>query len=278
MTDYLDHPIDFNNPSIASTIDEVSYWASRFADLMFRHLELRPNLNVLDIGCATGVPLFELAHMHDASCQFTGVDIWQEALDRAQFKLDVYGLPNVKLLKIDGNTLPFSDAHFDLIISNLGVNNFDNPQSMLAECVRVAKPNARFVITTNIVGHMHEFYDVYRAVLQDFGKPEYLERLAANEAHRGTRESHIRLIESAGFQISKVVEDTFAFRYLDGSAFLRHWFIRLGFLDQWRKVVDQDDERVIFADLEAWLNMLAQERSELKMTIPMLYVEAVKSS
>src|SRR5690349_21148692 len=92
MTDYLDHPIDFNNPAIASAIDEVSYWASHFADLIFRHLELRPNLNVLDIGCATGVPLFELAHMHGASSQFTGVDIWQEALDRAQSKLEVFGL------------------------------------------------------------------------------------------------------------------------------------------------------------------------------------------
>jgi arsenite methyltransferase len=274
MTDYLDQPIDFNNSTIAAAFDEVSFWAAHFADLIFRHLELRHNINALDIGCATGVPLIELAQMHGATCQFTGVDIWQEALDRAQFKLDAYGLTNVKLLKIDGNSLPFPDAHFDLIVSNLGVNNFDNPQAMLAECARVAKPNARIVITTNIVGHMQEFYEVYRAVLQDFGNAEYLERLDANIAHRGTRASHVQLIESGGFHISKVIEDSFAFRYLDGSAFLRHWFVRLGFLEAWQKVVDKADERAIFTDLEARLNTLAQEHSELKLTIPMLYVEA----
>ncbi len=275
--DYLDNPIDFNNPRIASVFDEVSYWASHFAHLIFQHLELRPNLNVLDIGCGTGVPLFELAHIHGSTCQFTGVDIWQEALDRAALKLDVYGLTNVTLLKIDGNTLPFPDAHFDLIVSNLGVNNFDNPEAMLTQCARIAKRDARLVITTNIVGHMREFYEIYRQVLTDFGKPEYLERLAANEEHRSTRESLTRRLENADFRISKVIEDSFTLRYLDGRAFLHHWFIRLGFIDQWRKVVDKDDERAVFADLETRLNEYAQRHGELKLTVPMLYVEGIRA-
>ncbi|MFN8371961.1 MAG: hypothetical protein U0694_03675 [Anaerolineae bacterium] len=50
MTDYLDQSIDFNNPQIAAIFDEVSYWGSHFTALLFRHLELRPNLNVLDLG------------------------------------------------------------------------------------------------------------------------------------------------------------------------------------------------------------------------------------
>ncbi|MFN8371960.1 MAG: methyltransferase domain-containing protein [Anaerolineae bacterium] len=226
---------------------------------------------------ATGVPLFELAHMHGTSCHFTGVDIWQAALDRAQFKLNAYGLTNITLQKIDGHNLPFPDAHFDLFISNLGVNNFDDPQAMLAECARVAKPGARLVLTTNIIGHMREFYDVYRAVLKDFGKPEYLERLAHNEAHRGTPSAHTRLVEYAGFRVSKIIEDSFTLRYLDGSAFFRHWLIRLGFLDQWRAIVDKADERAVFTNLEARLNTLAQQRSGLTMTIPMLYVEGIRA-
>src|SRR5262249_51184987 len=155
----------------------------------------------------------------------------------------VYQLPNVRLVKLSDDTLPFLDDHFDLLTCNLGLNNFQHPQAVLAECARVTKKGARFIATTNIKGHMHEFYAIYPGLLSDFGNPVYLERLAANEDHRGTRESHTQLIEEAGFQIRRVVSDEFTLRYLDGSALLRHSITRFGFLRGWRGVVDAQDER-----------------------------------
>ncbi|HYR30141.1 MAG TPA: methyltransferase domain-containing protein, partial [Thermoanaerobaculia bacterium] len=74
--------------------DETSFWASRFGALLFDNLELRPNVAGLDVGCATGFPLFELAHVHGPSSHFVGIDPWAAAIARAERKREVYGLTN----------------------------------------------------------------------------------------------------------------------------------------------------------------------------------------
>ena len=74
----------------------------------------------------------------------------------------------------------------------------------------------------------------------------------------------------------KTERRTAAMRFTDGSALLNHYFIKLGFLDGWKTVLDPGDQARVFARLEMKLNALAQARGELKLTIPMAYVEAVR--
>ena len=65
-------------------------------------------------------------------------------------------------------------------------------------------------------------------------------------------------------------------RFVDGSAMLRHSFIRIGFLDAWREVAGKKDEQEVFARLEGNLNRLAKAQEELRLTIPMAYIEGEK--
>ncbi len=271
MTDYLDRKVDFDDSNTASIWDELSYWSSHFGALLFKHLDPAGGITILDLACGAGFPLFELAHTHGDSCRLLGVDPWSAALHRAAVKLRTYGLKNVHLIRADGARLPLPDGCCDLIVSNLGLNNFENPRAVLAACYRVARPQARIVLTTNIKGHMREFYDVYQELLA--GNAAYLDKLVAHEDHRGTVDSVCALVGDAGFQISKVVVDRFYLRFVDGSAMLRHNLVVVGFLDAWRSVVDPGEERAIFAALEERLNQLALQEGELKLTIPMLYVE-----
>ena len=74
----------------------------------------------------------------------------------------------------------------------------------------------------------------------------------------------------------KIREDRFHLRYLDGSALFNHSLTQLGFLDGWRRVVDQEDEERVFALLENRLNQLASTAGELRLTVPMLYLEGEK--
>jgi hypothetical protein len=97
-----------------------------------------------------------------------------------------------------------------------------------------------------------------------------------NEVHRGTEESLSDLLQERGFRIIKVREDSFQLRYLDGSALFNHPLTKLGFLDGWRRVVDQEDEEQVFALLENKLNQIASAQGELRMTVPMLYLEGEK--
>lgn len=276
MPNFLHVTYDLNDPDLASVVDQVSLWAAHFGLFLLSHLELRPNQNILDVACGTGFPLFELAQMHGASCQVTGVDNWKQAVERARLKANKYQCPNVQILEADATQLPFEDGTFDLIVSNLGVNNFTDPEAVMAECFRVAKARARLVLTTNTTGHMSEFYDVYRQVLRELQKPIYLERLQAHEAHRGTKETLSAMLQAAGFRVVKIREDRFHLRYLDGSALFNHSLTQLGFLGGWRRVVDQEDEEHVFALLENRLNQLAATSGELRMTVPMLYLEGQK--
>ena len=179
-------------------------------------------------------------------------------------------------MEADAAHLPFEDETFDLIVSHLGINNFTEPEAVLAECFRVARPKAHLVLTTNPVGHMSEFYEVFRATLRELQKPAYLERLQVNEAHRGTKESTSNLLQAVGFRVVKIREESFQFRYLDGSALFNHILTKVGFLEGWRRVVDPEDEQHVFAILENKLNQMASVQGELQMTVRMLYLEAEK--
>jgi arsenite methyltransferase len=276
MPDFLSVAYDLNDPDIASVVDQVSLWAARFGFFLLSHLDLRPNLNILDVACGTGFPLFELAQMYGASCQVTGIDIWKQGLARARLKARTYHCPNVQILEADASQLPFAGATFDLIVSNLGANNFTDPAAVLAECFRVTKPGARLVLTTNPMGHLSEFYEVFHQILRELGNRASSERLQAHEAHRGTKESLSDLLQAAGFRVVRIEEDRFHLRYLDGSAFFHHFLTQLGFLEGWRPVVDQEDEERVFALLESKLNQMAWAAGELRMTVPMLYLEGEK--
>jgi SAM-dependent methyltransferase len=167
--------------------------------------------------------------------------------------------------------MPFSDATFDLIVSNFGVNNFDDRAAAIRECRRVAKPGVTLALTTNLQGHMREFYEVFANVVRD--DAEATKRLREHIDHRATIASVRELLEDGGFAITRVIERESVMRFANGTALLNHYFIKLGFLDAWKKVVP-GNERDVFARLRDALDDLASRNGELRLTVPMAYVEA----
>jgi arsenite methyltransferase len=243
--------------------DETSLWSARFGTLLLEHLELRPIVRGLDVGCATGFPLFELAFVHGPGSYWTGIDPWAEAIRRAHRKNGVYGLTNVELHVGDGAQMPFADQSFDLLVSNLGINNFDDPDAVMRECFRVAKRGARIALTTNVTGHMAEFYELFRAAA-----PSHAEAITIQEQHRGSRETVADLLGRAGFEVTRMIEDEFFLKFASGTAMFRHFLVQF-FVEGWRSVVDDD---AVYARLEEQLNAA----SPLRFRIPMLYAEAVR--
>ncbi|MEQ8676762.1 MAG: class I SAM-dependent methyltransferase [Aggregatilineales bacterium] len=268
-----DFPFDFDDPHMAALLEDTPFWSARFGMMMMSHLPLAPNMQILDLACGTGFPLFQLASMFGPSSHITGLDIWKEGLNHAEKRRAHFGIENVSLVHLDGDHYPFPDDHFDWVVSNLGVNNFDNPQSALAECARVLKPDGRIAITTNLTGHMQAFYTVFRAVLKDHKNQTYLQRLTAHEAHRGTVKSHANLLSSAGFIGEKAVEDQFILRFLDGSALFSYPLIRFAFMPAWLGIIDEDEQDSIMEAVENRLNEVATVDGEIRLSIPMLYLQ-----
>jgi arsenite methyltransferase len=272
VTDYLDRQIGLDE--IADVFGEAQLWASRFGALLLDQLPLAPDATVLDLGCATGFPLFELAHVLGPRCRAVGADVWTKALGEAERRRRIYALSNAALAGADGAALPFRGGSFGLIVSNLGVNNFALPDRVLAECVRVLRPGGTLALTTNLAGHMREVYDVLRAVVTDAGDAGAVERLAADEARRGTEASITGWIERSGLRVRRTVRSAFTLRYAGGGALLRHWLTRIGFLPAWRAALGPERERALLAEAERRLDALAAREGELRGTVPMLYLEA----
>lgn len=277
-THYLRQEIDINDASVVSAFDQASIWSMEFGRFMLRHLELRPGIQGLDLGCGTGYPLLELAHAHGSSSHFTGVDIWGTAVARAREKIPVYRLPNVRLIEPAGDRLPMDSESIDLVTGNLVLNNLERPDITLAECARVAKPGARIVMTTNLTGHMEEFYQVFESLLCERADAAALSRLTSHIAHRGTVATHCASLEQAGFTICRSIEDSWELRFLDGSSFLRSWFIGCGFLPSWKGIPAPEDLESVFIALEQRLNAVSERDGELRLTIPMVFIEGIKPS
>lgn len=273
---YLDRHFPLDNPQTVSIFDELSLWSSCFGRHLLDNVPLRKGMTILDVGCGTGFPLIELAQRFGPASRLVGIDPWEAALERAKWKKETYGLSNVELICADASKIPFPDKEFDLVVSNLGINNFEKPAAVLKECYRVLKRNGKICLTTNLEGHFMEFYSAFETTLRELGKEELLPKLKAQEQHRGTDETVRDLLEEARFSVLKIVKDRFYWRYADGSALFRHFLTEVGFLPGWRKILEGEDEAAIFSHLEKKLNEMAEWDGELKMTVPVLYIEAVR--
>ena len=100
--EYIDYKFE-DNEEFINTFDEAPLWSASFGLLLLKHLNLQPNLKVIDIGSGTGFPLLELAGRMGNSCQLYGIDPWKHANARAKQKIESYGLTNIEIIEGSAN-------------------------------------------------------------------------------------------------------------------------------------------------------------------------------
>jgi arsenite methyltransferase len=270
--DFLDFDPDFSAPAVVAAYDELPLWSAMFGLLLLDEVPLAGVRVALDVGCGTGFPLIELAERLGSGAHVHGLDPWSAGLARAREKIASRGTRNVSIHEGTATAMPFPDGTFDLIVSNLGVNNFDDRVEAVRECRRVTKPGATVALTTNLQGHMSEFYAIFDKVLDADGDESARHRLREHVEHRATVAGVRELLETNGFQVTRVVERSSRMRFANGTAFFNHHFIKLGFLDAWKKVVS-GRETETFRRLRDALDEAASRAGELSLTIPMAYIE-----
>jgi len=262
---FLDFDADFSSPRILAAYDELPLWSAMFGLLLLEEVPIANVRSALDVGCGTGFPLIELAERLGPEASVHGVDVWSAGLGRAREKIAARATPNVTLHECSAAAMPFPDASFDLIVSNLGVNNFDDRDAAIRECRRVAREGATFALTTNLQGHMQEFYDAFAEVLH--GDDASLRRLEEHIRHRATIPEVQQLLERHGFAVTRVVEREGVMRFANADALFNHHFIRLGFLDAWKNVVPGNEAAIFKA-------LCDRMKGEIRLTIPMAYFSA----
>ncbi len=260
---------DPDDPAVVSAFDELPLWSAPFGLRLLETVVLAPGMTVLDVGFGTGFPLLELARRLGPSSRVYGVDPWAGATARAQQKARTYGLGNVVILRAVAERLPLAPASVDLVLSNNGLNNVQDVAASLAECRRVSKPGAQMVLTQNLPETMRTFYEVYDSVLRECRLDSALPELRRHiHAKRPPLDEVRALVAAAGFETTRMSEGSFSLRFLDGTALLSHFFVRLGFLESWMAVPPAREVDRVFALLELRLNEFARRRGELRLDVP----------
>jgi arsenite methyltransferase len=241
MSFYLNEGFDLESADVVSVLDEIPIWSAPFGIKVLDVINYRQNITALDIGCGTGFPLIELAQRLGSSSRVYGIDPWSSAAERVRLKLNTMNIRNVTLLTQEAETLPFEENTFDLIVSNNGINNVQDADKVLSECKRTLKPGGQFVMSVNLPGTMIEFYDIFRRTLSNRGMTEDLKAVDSHiYSKRKPLEEHKEKLCS-NFIIENIIEDSFAMRYSSGTAFLNHYFIKLAFLESWKKIVPEEN-------------------------------------
>ena len=273
MTGYLKAHYDLDDPDVISILDEISIWSAPFARKMLEIVPLRRGMKVLDVGCGMGFPLIELAMRLGDSSVVYGIDPWEAGIARVRQKIKAYGLSNVQVIEGKAEELPFDDRFFDLIVSNNGLNNVHDLGKSLTECHRTLRPDGHLLFTFNTERTFIEFYDVYRQVLNDNGLEQYEKNLSEHIHSKRRPVPEIgRMLEAVGFTVKAMHQDVFHYRFVDGTATLNHFVMKLAFLEPWKNVLPPDVQEQCFSQIERRLNTLAAERGGLSLQVPFVCV------
>ena len=107
---------------------------------------LRAGNAVLDVACGTGHLTRAAAHAVGKSGRVAGVDLSGAMIDAALQRTPPELAPRPSFLRMDGESLAWPDAHFDVVLCALGLMYMPDPVQALREMRRVLRPGGRAVL------------------------------------------------------------------------------------------------------------------------------------
>jgi len=117
----------------------TAFWRERKAE-SFTLMNVRPGARVLDVGCGTGADVRALASLVGPEGDAVGVDSSRSMIDTARTRAPTDSAARFEVA--DALALPFEDASFDAVRCERVLQHVPDPDRVLAEMARVARPGA----------------------------------------------------------------------------------------------------------------------------------------
>lgn len=157
---------------------------------------LKEGETVVDLGSGGGLDCFLAAKKVGEKGRVIGVDMTAEMLDKARENCRRGGYKNVEFRLGEIENLPVADGTADVIISNCVINLSPNKQRAFEEAFRVLKPGGRLIISDMVL--LKELPEAVKNSVQ-----AYVGCVSGAEM----KTEYVKLIENAGFEEVKVIEE-----------------------------------------------------------------------
>jgi ubiquinone/menaquinone biosynthesis C-methylase UbiE len=110
-----------------------------YAQPLIQGVEFKPGYRVLDVACGPGIPSLMVSPLVEPGGTVTGIDLAPGMIELALLKAEERVLNNVSFQEADGESLPFPDEFFDVVLCNHGLVHMTNRERALSEMFRVLK-------------------------------------------------------------------------------------------------------------------------------------------
>jgi len=141
-------------------------WGERFASLIDEHVKLPEEGSVLYAGSGGGGHPLALLEQHGNKIEFVCVDENNESVQLARAKAESLKAA-VDFRSGSLNELEFDDEQFDMVIADLSLLTPERAPVVVAELVRVAKPDATVALVLATASSFGEFFSIYWEALHN---------------------------------------------------------------------------------------------------------------
>jgi ubiquinone/menaquinone biosynthesis C-methylase UbiE len=144
----MDDSVEVEAYSSAAAQTYLKKLDDTFVEHALRLVNRRERGRALDIGTGPGQIVLKLAR-HLTRWKFLGVDRSPQMIAEATANQAAAGpelAGRVEFQIADANALPFPDTTFDLVMCNSVLHHMAEPERLLAEIARVAKPRAALLL------------------------------------------------------------------------------------------------------------------------------------
>ena len=219
------------SPTLRWPLPKHDYWSTPFAESLLQHLDLRPNLKILDVASGHGIPAFYLAEQVGSSGEVLAIDVSAGQVARAR-AIQGRQLPWLRFECMDMRSLPPALPAFDRITGNLSVmffrpNRFEAVQGL----VERLHPSGQLVLTFPSYGTFDSLWQrVNQAMIQQ-GLINERERFQEYLKERPSAQDGRRWFEELDLERVEAIEYPLEVATGPGQEFLYHPLLRGGFLD-----------------------------------------------
>lgn len=172
---YLTSSVHARGPDLEQAALQVQSMANRQA--------------MLDVGCGAGHLGFRLAEYFQ---RVVATDLSPSMLDTVRTAAAQRGLPQIEVRQTGAESLPFPDAHFDLVSSRYSAHHWNDVPAGLREMRRVMRPGGSLLMI-DLMGDESPLIDTHLQAVELLRDPSHVRDYSPSQ-WRG-------MLQNAGFEV-----------------------------------------------------------------------------